>query len=147
MYLDRLLSNRKEHKQILGSVLSEVEDNIAIIQQLKAQLQTSKEALKSGGILATPLFVLREDSLKFAQAQGLVLMLDKKNYGAISVASVMISNVNQCINNYEALKLVPLSNRQETWNNLINVIEQRFLQLEPQLVGIRSSLRIILKLE
>lgn len=117
MYLDRLLSNRKEHKQILGSVLSEVEDNIAIIQQLKAQLQTSKEALKSGGILATPLFVLREDSLKFAQAQGLVLMLDKKNYGAISVASVMISNVNQCINNYEALKLVPLSNRQETWNN------------------------------
>jgi hypothetical protein len=146
VYLDRLLSARKERKQILGSVLSEVEVNIGIIQQLKKQLQLSKEALKSGGILTTPLFVLHEDSMKFAQAQGLVIMLDEQNYGAISTAYVMISNVNQCINNYEALKLVPLTHREDVWNNLIGVIEERFRQLEPLLVDIRATLKNLLKL-
>jgi len=147
VYLDRLLLARKERKQILGSVLSEIEVNLGVIQQLKKQLQASKEALKSRGILSTPLFILHEDSMKFAQAKGLVLMLDKGNYGAISMAYVIISNINQCINNYEALKLVPITNREESWNNLIVVIEKRFNQLEPLLVGIRKTLRTMLKLE
>ena len=146
VYLDRLLLARKEHKRILGSILSEVEVNLGIIQQLKKQLKVSKKAPKSGGILTTPLFMLHEDSMKFAQAQGLVLMLDKGNYGAISMAYVIISNVNQCINNYEALKLVPTMRREKLWDNLIVVIEERFNQLEPLLVGIREALRTMLKL-
>ncbi|OGH05844.1 MAG: hypothetical protein A2W22_06760 [Candidatus Levybacteria bacterium RBG_16_35_11] len=121
--------------------------NFNIIQKLKEQLQLAKEALKSGGIPTAPLFVLHEDSMKFAQAQGLVLMLEKENYGAISAAYIMISNVNQCISNYEALKLVPLTHREDMWNSLISVIEQRFHQLELLLVEINKTLRTILKLK
>jgi len=145
VYLDRFLSARKERKQILGSIFSEIESNLSIIQQLKKHFQLAKEALKSHGILTVPLFTLHEESMKFAQTRGLMFMLDKENYGAIVTAYVMISNVNQCINNYEALKLVPLGDRESLWNNIIGVVEQRFVQLEPLLIKIHEDLRKTLR--
>ena len=140
VYFDRFLASRKERKTMLASILSEIETNLVIVDQIEKQILHSEGSLEQGKIPTMPFFSLREDAFRFAQTQGIVQILKSEDYQIIFNPYVFISHINKWMSQYEILRFMPLSGGIDIWKGIIRAMEAAVKELEQSLFRAKKTM-------
>ena len=140
VYFDRYLTDKRERKQLLNALYSEVKRNLVVAAEIFAWLGISRELIEKGKMLTVSHAKFLETVFTFVDSRGLSLLINEDNYNQIVLVYLVMSRTNRNIDRFETLRWMPVSRKKMVLASLIEAIEKSLPYIEKELQEVAQFL-------